>query len=74
MYVYMYVYMCVCVYVYMCIYIYIYIYIYINIYVCIYSKLQKLWHKTYQHLNISRPLYLDFILTSTVSEDMLCVF
>ena len=40
----------------------------------IYSKLQKLWHKTYQHINISRPLYLHFILTSTVSEDMLCVF
>ena len=24
--------------------------------------------------NISRPLYLHFILTSKVSEDMLCVF
>ena len=37
-----------------------------------YSKLQKFWHKTYQHINISRPLYLRFIPTSTVSEDMVC--
>ena len=47
---------------------------YIYVYMCIYSKLQKLWHKTYQHINISRPLYLHFILTSTVREDMLFVF
>ena len=51
-----------------------YMYIYIYIYIYVYSKLQKLWHKTYQHINISRQLYLHFILTSTVSEDILCVF
>ena len=46
----------------------------IYIYIYTHSELQKLMHKTYQQINISRPLYLHFILTSTVSKDMLCVF
>ena len=47
-------------------------YIYICMYVYIYSKLQKLWHKTYQHINTSRLLYLHSIVTSTVSKDVVC--
>ena len=44
-----------------------------NIHIHIYRKMknvmqsmkhcQKLWHKTCQHMSISRPFYLHFILT-----------
>ena len=43
---YMYVYVCI----YMSMYIYISVYMYIYVYICTYSKLQKLWHKTYKHI------------------------
>ena len=58
----------------MYVYMYVYMYTCIHVCVCVFSKLQKLCPKTHQHINISRPLNRNFILSSTVSEDVFSVF